>query len=566
MIPEESDGATSFADLGLRSELLEALSGLGYEEPTPIQRGGDPAAARRAPGPARAGRHRDGQDGGVRPAGAAATARGRARERAGGPGPRAHARAGRPGLAGVPPLRPRAGRTRAADLRRAADRPAAQGARARGRRRGRHAGPGAGPHRARDPAPARGHDRRARRGGRDARHGLRRRHRGDPAGDPAGASDGAVLRDAAAPHRGASRAATSSDPVRIEMGRETGQPPGVPPLVRQSAYLVARAHKPAALGRVLDVEAPTAAIVFCRTRDEVDQLTETLNGRGYRAEALHGGMSQEQRDRVMGRLRTGHGRAADRHRRRRPRSRHRAPHPRRELRRALGPGLVRAPHRPDRPGRPRRRRHHARRAARAPDAQGDRAGDEAAHQRGEGPHRRRPARAAAGDDPRHPQREPARGRRPRTLPRRWSSRSPRSSTSWRWRSPRSSSPTTPAARPPTRRRSPQIAQRTARDGKDRRDDRRTPGPARRRARARHDPAVLRRRPGFGIRPQDLVGAIAGESRLAGRDIGAIEIADRFSLVEVPEGAADEVIRALRRSTIKGRKATVRRERDATNKR
>jgi ATP-dependent RNA helicase DeaD len=64
----------------------------------------------------------------------------------------------------------------------------------------------------------------------------------------------------------------------------------------------------------------------------------------------------------------------------------------------------------------------------------------------------------------------------------------------------------------------------------------------------------------GIRPQDLVGAIAGESRVAGRDIGAIEIADRFSLVEVPEAAADDVISALRASTIKGRKPTVRRER------
>src|SRR3569833_2102193 len=94
------------------------------------------------------------------------------------------------------------------------------------------------------------------------------------------------------------------EPVRIQMGRETEEP-GVLPLVRQSAYMVARAHKPAARGRVLDVEAPTAAIVFCRTREEVDQLTETLNGRGYRAEALHGGMSQEQRDRVMGRLRSG---------------------------------------------------------------------------------------------------------------------------------------------------------------------------------------------------------------------------------------------------------------------
>ena len=40
----------------------------------------------------------------------------------------------------------------------------------------------------------------------------------------------------------------------------------------------------------------------------------------------------------------------------------------------------------------------------------------------------------------------------------------------------------------------------------------------------------------GIRPQDLVGAIANESDLSGRDIGAIEIGDRFSLVEVPEAA------------------------------
>jgi ATP-dependent RNA helicase DeaD len=65
----------------------------------------------------------------------------------------------------------------------------------------------------------------------------------------------------------------------------------------------------------------------------------------------------------------------------------------------------------------------------------------------------------------------------------------------------------------------------------------------------------------GVRPADLVGAIAGESRLRGREIGAIEIADRFSLVEVPESAAHDVIAALRGATVKGRKVTVRRERD-----
>ena len=93
------------------------------------------------------------------------------------------------------------------------------------------------------------------------------------------------------------------DPVRIEMGGAVAGPEGR--LVRQNVYLVSRPHKPAALGRVLDVEAPDAAIVFCRTREEVEELTETLNGRGYRAEAMHGGMEQPQRDRVMGRLRTG---------------------------------------------------------------------------------------------------------------------------------------------------------------------------------------------------------------------------------------------------------------------
>ncbi len=93
------------------------------------------------------------------------------------------------------------------------------------------------------------------------------------------------------------------DPVRIQVDREAVAA-GESPRVRQSAYLVARNHKAAALGRILDVESPGSAIVFCKTRGEVDELTETLNGRGYRAEALHGGMNQEQRDRVMGRLRS----------------------------------------------------------------------------------------------------------------------------------------------------------------------------------------------------------------------------------------------------------------------
>ncbi len=93
-----------------------------------------------------------------------------------------------------------------------------------------------------------------------------------------------------------------NSPERIELA---GGPTGTGSdelLVTERAYVVHRNFKPAALGRVLDLEAPGAALVFCRTRDEVDSLTETLNGRGYRAEALHGGLSQEQRTKVVGRL------------------------------------------------------------------------------------------------------------------------------------------------------------------------------------------------------------------------------------------------------------------------
>jgi ATP-dependent RNA helicase DeaD len=95
-----------------------------------------------------------------------------------------------------------------------------------------------------------------------------------------------------------------NDPVRIKIHREKAAA-GEVPRVRQTAYVVSRQHKLAALGRVLDLEDPASAIVFCRTRGEVDQLSESLAAHGYRAAALHGGLTQEQRDRVMRRFRSG---------------------------------------------------------------------------------------------------------------------------------------------------------------------------------------------------------------------------------------------------------------------
>jgi ATP-dependent RNA helicase DeaD len=68
----------------------------------------------------------------------------------------------------------------------------------------------------------------------------------------------------------------------------------------------------------------------------------------------------------------------------------------------------------------------------------------------------------------------------------------------------------------------------------------------------------------GIRPADLVGAITGEAGIASRELGAIEIADRFSLVEVPQDRADDIVAAMKKATLRGLKVQVRRDRDETD--
>jgi ATP-dependent RNA helicase DeaD len=88
------------------------------------------------------------------------------------------------------------------------------------------------------------------------------------------------------------------NPARVTIAREKTAA-GKMPRVRQAAYIVARAHKPATLARILDMEDPVATLVFCRTRMEVESLVETFNAHGHRSEALHGGMEQRQRDKVM---------------------------------------------------------------------------------------------------------------------------------------------------------------------------------------------------------------------------------------------------------------------------
>ena len=95
-----------------------------------------------------------------------------------------------------------------------------------------------------------------------------------------------------------------TNPVRISVAK-LATPEGEAPQVRQTIYLVPGDFRTAALARVLEYDAPTSAIVFCRTRHESESVADALVQRGFRPETLHGGLSQEQRDRVMRKFRDG---------------------------------------------------------------------------------------------------------------------------------------------------------------------------------------------------------------------------------------------------------------------
>ena len=356
------------------------------------------------------------------------------------------------------------------------------------------------------------------------------------------------------------------DPVRVELGRQaSASADGL--LVRQTAYLVPRGHKAAALGRVLDLERPTATIVFCRTRDEVDQLTESLNSRGYRAEALHGGMDQKQRDRVMARLRS---RAID-------------------LLvatdvAARGLDIDQLTHvvNYDVPSAPESYVHRIGRVGRA--------GREGTAITLVEPREHRLVKTIE-----RATKQPITIEKLPTLARLRAMRLEQMRTELRdsllkdgdFNAFRSVVGPLGAEFDPyevalaavklayeasgTPREEEEIPAVEMPPADDRRDGRKARPRDQWQATGRDQRRGRRATTGTtrlfvgtgrsaGVRPQDLVGAITGESYLSGRDIGAIEIADRFSLVEVPESAADDVVAALRRTSIKGRSATVRRER------
>ena len=77
------------------------------------------------------------------------------------------------------------------------------------------------------------------------------------------------------------------------------------PLVLQSYYVVKGREKDISICRLIDYMSPKRALIFCNTKRKVDELTLVLKSKGYSAEALHGDLSQHQRERVMNLFRGG---------------------------------------------------------------------------------------------------------------------------------------------------------------------------------------------------------------------------------------------------------------------
>lgn len=77
------------------------------------------------------------------------------------------------------------------------------------------------------------------------------------------------------------------------------------PNITQYYYEVKPKSKVEVMCRLLDMYAPKLSVAFCNTKKQVDELVQSLQGRGYFAEGLHGDLKQIQRDRVMNSFRNG---------------------------------------------------------------------------------------------------------------------------------------------------------------------------------------------------------------------------------------------------------------------
>ena len=77
------------------------------------------------------------------------------------------------------------------------------------------------------------------------------------------------------------------------------------PLTEQFYYEIKLRDRLESLCRILDTEEPESALIFCRTKKSVDELTEALQTRGYSVEGMHGDMNQNQRLNTLRKFREG---------------------------------------------------------------------------------------------------------------------------------------------------------------------------------------------------------------------------------------------------------------------
>ena len=93
-----------------------------------------------------------------------------------------------------------------------------------------------------------------------------------------------------------------NDPVEVTIGQKNEGSANV----NHVYYLVHAKDKYVALKRIVDFYPNIYGIIFCRTKLDTQEIAKNLMDEGYNADALHGDLSQEQRDLVMRKFRTRH--------------------------------------------------------------------------------------------------------------------------------------------------------------------------------------------------------------------------------------------------------------------
>ncbi len=89
-----------------------------------------------------------------------------------------------------------------------------------------------------------------------------------------------------------------TDPVEITIQKKTA----TASTIRQRFWTVSGVHKLDALTRILEAETFAAMLIFVRTKNETEMLAEKLCARGYNAKALNGDIQQKQRERTIDQL------------------------------------------------------------------------------------------------------------------------------------------------------------------------------------------------------------------------------------------------------------------------